>query len=161
MRIILLLLFCALTISCNNNHKCSDVKPSSKYSGEGVILFFRSSQDGMADMWFFPVCNLNSGVSEPIVNNNFYSGVSFKLSLLSAQFKKISSRFKQENLDDSSFNNKVWFVPVRIEMQIKENISTDDYNNELSSFTLVSGNKKVRLQYFVSSNISNLDIQPK
>jgi hypothetical protein len=152
--LILLLVFFLLLSCQNKNSQCKDVYPEKRFSGTGYIFFLRSSQDGMGDFWFFPSCNRPKS-NDIFLNSDFKKGVSFKLPLTGAMYKKLSKSFESVVLEEGSFSKKIWFTPIFIDFdKTKQSLIHSSLNNNNLTLHLNSKNSHLVLSYFVTEEIT-------
>jgi hypothetical protein len=157
-----------ILIGCSNDYRCSDVmSANNSYMGKGYLLFFRTSQDGMGDFWFFPCCNCDKLLKsksgyEDFFSSRFGQGVAFKLPLTGTYYKEIKKASSHLFLDKLSFFSEVWLTPVNIK------IGSDDKSallNELKpdnplKMNLNLNGKTLSLYYknLVEFEIENLEV---
>lgn len=156
-----ILLVFVILLSCQNkNSRCKDVYPEKRFSGTGYIFFFRTSQDATGDFWFFPSCN-NPKSNDIFLNINLKKGISFKLPLTGALYKKISQNFQIMLLEEGSFSSKVWYTPVFIDFdKAKQSLIHSATNNSNWTLHLNSKNSHLVLSYFVAEEITINQIGP-
>lgn len=114
----------------------------------------------MGDFWFFPNCN-RSKKNDIFLNIDYKKGVSFKLPLTGALYKKISQNFQLVVLEEGSFAKKVWYTPVFIDFERTEQSliqSSTSYGNW--TLHLNSKNSHLVLSYFVTEEITINQIDP-
>ena len=88
-------------------------------------------------------------------------GVSFKLPLTGALYKKISQNFQIVVLEEGSFAKKAWYTPVFIEFdKTKHSLIHSSTNNRNWNLHLNSKNSHLVLSYFVTEEIAINQINP-
>ncbi|HEY1055906.1 MAG TPA: hypothetical protein VGE24_12245 [Emticicia sp.] len=147
--------------SCFRENDCSkDILVGESYIGKGYLLFFRTSQDGMGDFWFFPTCNdnfrrKNISQDELFINTNYKAGISFKMPLSGSQFAQVKEHFHYESLDTLSFLRKVGYVPVEISFgKIESSSVRYSKFDEKFNMELIRGQKVRSLSYIIVDNLT-------
>lgn len=139
---------------------------SSRYMGKGYLLFFKTSQDGMGDFWFFPCCkcekflNPKSGFEE-FFSLRFGQGVSFKLPLTGTYYKEIKKASSHLFLDRPSFFSEVWLTPVSITISSEKKVLLNEIkpDNPLKMDLYLKG--KTQILYYknlVEFEIESLEV---
>ncbi len=156
----LLLIFFA---SCSTKTECIDLTPiEGSYSGNGYLLNFQTSQDGMGDIWYFPCCKFGDTI-KPVYDSQFLSdlkfcnGISFKLPVSGNYYKNIKSYSNLILLDSLSYFSKVWITPVALKIKIDKNATLNETKTvPLSKFTL---RDHAKIQSFFYYNINEFEIE--
>ena len=156
-----------ILIGCSNDNKCSDfMSARNRYMGNGYLLFFQTSQDGMGDFWFFPCCNCDKLLKSKSGYGDFFSlrfgqGVSFKLPLTVTYYKEIKKASAHLFLDTLSFFSEVWVTPVSITIGIDKDASLNEIKPDNALKINLNLNGKTRSLYYnnlVEFEIENLEV---
>jgi len=148
-------------VSCKNNYSpCTDVMANKVFKNKGYVLYFKSSQDAMVDIWFFPVCLKNEEykTDSTFSDNQFKNGISFKLPITGRLYKKLLLNSYESTVYDRDIPKKIFYCPALMEFDKPEN-STFLYSTKSENWNLnlQFRNRKIKLSYFVS-NVSNIKL---
>ena len=157
----ILSLFFILSACLRDNNCSNDLPLGESYSGKGYLLYFRTSQDGMGDFWFFPACLESSQLNRIDGDELFFDakhkiGVSFKLPLSGSQYTHIKRHFHPIELDSLSFFTEVWITPIEISFE-KTEMTLHHYPSmeKILKLKLIR-NKKIQILSYIQINDINI-----
>jgi hypothetical protein len=135
--------------------ECDNVVSSQRATYSGLIMYHNTSQDGMRDFLFFPICEVsNSFVFDSTFTTlNFKRGIQFKLPLSGTDYANILRKSKKMLVNDVSERQIINYLPVSIEFDHPEN-NTKLFSSKDEDwiFEVNLGNASKKLYYFVSNN---------
>lgn len=160
-------LICFYILICmgcrEKTNTCRDVVPNQYFHGKGYILYFNTSEDGMRDIWFFPICQkeVRPKSVDEFFQSEFNSGISFKMPISGMAFKRISVAAKEYRLKDSTLATKMYYCLSWIKINKPKN-STPQYSKGDKSWNLLLNlpDKDVKLTYFISNESNVESIEP-